>query len=96
MIQSSAMASSSANGSSTEHVSFELLNAQTKDNDARLGCLYFRERPPLQTPHYLAISSRGCVPHITQDMMRDQTSIRGIYAAFEDCASSHSPYLDLP
>ena len=55
------------------------------DNEARLGLLNFRRRLPIQTPHYIGLASRGCVPHLTQDMMRDETSIKGIYTGLEDC-----------
>lgn len=54
-------------------------------NESRLGTLEYPNKPPLPTPHYFSISSRGCVPHLTPDMMRDATSIKALYSAFEDC-----------
>ena len=54
------------------------------DVETRHGRLYFRNRDPIETPHYVAVSSRGAVPHLSQDMIRDQTSVRGMYAALED------------
>lgn len=53
----------------------------------RLGRLSCQGRIPIDTPHYLAISSRGIVPHLTQDMVKENTSITGLYAALEDCES---------
>lgn len=53
----------------------------------RLGCLSMRGRKEIQTPCYFALSSRGVVPHITQDMMKDNLSISGLYTALEDCES---------
>jgi queuine tRNA-ribosyltransferase len=67
-----------------EVCSFESLPLADQE-DARLGSLQFQGRKTITTPNFLAISSRGTVPHITQDLMRSQTSINGIYAAFEDC-----------
>lgn len=51
----------------------------------RLGVLSVPGRQSIQTPHYFAVSSRGCVPHLSQDMMKENTSIKGVYAALEDC-----------
>ena len=51
----------------------------------RLGTLSFPGRQKIYTPHYIAISSRGTVPHLSQDMMRGETSINGLYTALEDC-----------
>ena len=59
--------------------------AGSADDHVRLGTIAFGERPAFPTPHYLALTSRGCVPHMTPDMMQDHTAIRGVYAAFEDC-----------
>ena len=65
-------------------LSFEDLRISEK-TDARLGRLHFQNRTPIHTPHYVASSSRGAVPHLSQDMMRSNTSIIGLYAALEDC-----------
>lgn len=55
------------------------------EDGPRLGTMSMRGRSTVQTPHYFALSSRGAVPHISQDMMRDHTAIMGIYSALEDC-----------
>ena len=55
------------------------------DSQARLGTVTLSGHPPVPTPHYLAPTSRGSVPHLTPDMMLDHTAIRGVYAGFEDC-----------
>ena len=68
--------------------SFKLENDGETGNESRLGTLKYPDKPPLSTPHYFSISSRGCVPHLTPDMMRDETSIKALYAAFEDCMSA--------
>jgi hypothetical protein len=33
----------------------------------------------------VAVSSRGAVPHLSQDMMRANTNIGAMYTALEDC-----------
>ena len=71
-----------------ELLSFNILRTASTDNNARLGQLLQYGRLPIDTPHYFAISSRGTVPHMTPDMMRDETSIRGMYAGLEDCMHS--------
>ena len=55
------------------------------NEEGRLGRLRFEDRTVIDTPYYIAVSSRGAVPHLSQDMMRSNTSIKGIYTAVEDC-----------
>lgn len=69
-------------------LSFDFKDMSSLDCVQRLGKLLLRDRIPIDTPHYFPISSRGCVPHLSQDMVRDKTSIRGIYVALEDCKCS--------
>ena len=70
---------------SSKLLPFELLSPDTWEDGPRIGRLSFPNRVPIETPHYVAISSRGAVPHLTQDMMRDNTQIGAIYVALEDC-----------
>lgn len=72
-------------GHSSELVSFQLSRLQSDEDGPRIGRLIFQGRDPIDTPHYVAISSRGAVPHLSQDMMRENTSIRALYTAVEDC-----------
>ncbi|KAF2220680.1 tRNA-guanine(15) transglycosylase-like protein, partial [Elsinoe ampelina] len=51
---------------------------------ARTGRLALPKRSPLLTPNYIAITSRGAVPHVAQDVFADNTSINGVYMALED------------
>ncbi|KAI9827010.1 MAG: hypothetical protein M1826_006489 [Phylliscum demangeonii] len=52
----------------------------------RLGQLHVRGRPsPISTPHYIGVTSRGAVPHLSPDMMRRHTQLSGVYVALEDC-----------
>jgi queuine tRNA-ribosyltransferase subunit QTRTD1 len=51
----------------------------------RLGQLAVRGRSPISTPSYVASTSRGAVPHITQDILAKHTSIPAVYVGLEDC-----------
>jgi len=51
---------------------------------ARRATLQVPSRNALQTPHYIAISSRGVLPHLTADMTK-HTDVKGVYYALEDC-----------
>ncbi|KAK5137704.1 hypothetical protein LTR08_007275 [Meristemomyces frigidus] len=51
----------------------------------RLGRLALPGRKPIATPHYLATTSRGVVPHLTQDTFVSATNINGVYVGLEDC-----------
>jgi hypothetical protein len=61
------------------------LATKTSHHGPRLGQLVLPSRPALQTPHYLAITSRGPIPHISQDNEIRHTDVKGIYVAYEDC-----------
>lgn len=66
-------------------LTFDLRAYDSNDSGLRIGTLSVDGRRTIDTPHYVALSSRGTVPHLTQDMMRDNSAITGIYAALEDC-----------
>lgn len=52
---------------------------------ARLGQLSRKNRGVIDTPHYIPVTSRGVVPHLSQDMLRKHTDVKGAYVALEDC-----------
>lgn len=62
--------------------------ALSASNGLRLGTLSLPGTRPIQTPNFLAITSRGVVPHISPDILRKKTSVNGVYVALEDCTSS--------
>ena len=70
---------------SSESKLFLLQKHDTPGDATRLGTLHLNDRTPIETPHCIAISSRGVVPHLSQDTMRENTDIKGIYVALEDC-----------
>lgn len=51
----------------------------------RLGRLSLPGRRIIETPHYLGLTSRGTIPHISQDTFRRDTSITSVYVPLEDC-----------
>ncbi|KAJ1329774.1 queuine tRNA-ribosyltransferase accessory subunit [Microdochium nivale] len=69
---------------------FDVLKTVTADHGAaaaRLGRLAFprqRQRLPIDTPNFIAITSRGSVPHMTPDVVTRHTQLRGAYMALED------------
>ncbi|KAI2015857.1 hypothetical protein LOZ49_000442 [Ophidiomyces ophidiicola] len=50
----------------------------------RLGRLCFPGRKSIQTPHYIPITSRGAMPHVSHDVMRDHVPTQSLYIALED------------
>lgn len=39
----------------------------------------------IETPHYVAVTSRGVVPHLSPDVLSKHTSISAAYFGLEDC-----------
>jgi len=68
----------------TNKLTFTVQPSSSPDT-ARRGILQCPNRNALHTPHYIAVSSRGVVPHLTQDMIEKHTDIKGAYYALEDC-----------
>ncbi|KAL2825962.1 tRNA-guanine(15) transglycosylase-like protein [Aspergillus cavernicola] len=50
----------------------------------RLGRLAMAGRKPISTPHYIPLTSRGVVPHLSHDVMQDNTSIGSLFIGLED------------
>lgn len=80
---------------STRPLSFNLEEAIAEGSEARVGTISVHRRSPIQSPHYLALSSRGAVPHVSQDMMRDNTALMGVYVGLEDCESCRATGMSL-
>lgn len=65
---------------------FEILPSPlASGSSARLGRLALPGRTPVDTPGYVAMSSRGGIPHLTPDVLNRHTDIAGSYMALEDC-----------
>jgi len=52
---------------------------------ARLGRVSIPERTDVETPNFLAVGSRGVIPHMTPDVITASSKIGGIHMALEDC-----------
>jgi hypothetical protein len=70
--------------SPSEMLNFKVVSALSRQGP-RLGRLTKAGRNAVQTPNYVANTSRGVVPHISPDVLSDHTRIPGVYMALEDC-----------
>ncbi|PYH96140.1 tRNA-guanine transglycosylase family protein [Aspergillus ellipticus CBS 707.79] len=62
----------------------------------RLGNLAIAGRKAISTPHYIPSSSRGIVPHISHDVMRDHTAIGSLFVGLEDFVERQNLKEQLP
>jgi len=58
----------------------------------RLGRLSVKGRKELDTPNFIAIGSRGVVPHMTPDVILASSDIGGVHMALEDCKLGYHVY----
>lgn len=71
-------------------LSFELLGVTDPHAAApRLGLLAVKDRKVLETPNFVAVTSRGVVPHMTPDVIAASSRIGGVHMALEDCKWTH-------
>ena len=54
----------------------------------RLGRLTLPGRKSILTPGFLGNTSRGVIPHVSQDNFRKSVDLGGVYVAIEDCMPS--------
>ncbi|KAL2863330.1 tRNA-ribosyltransferase family protein [Aspergillus lucknowensis] len=78
------MGSESLSQSLNEMLKFTLLGSAASVLAPRLGTLAIAGRKSLSTPHYVPLTSRGMVPHLAHDVMRDSTSIGSLFIGLED------------
>ncbi|PFH61289.1 hypothetical protein XA68_17802 [Ophiocordyceps unilateralis] len=57
----------------------------------RLGRLALAGRRVIETPNHVAVTSRGCVPHLTPDSLSKHTSVGAAYMALEDFVERRTP-----
>ncbi|KAL3462554.1 tRNA-guanine(15) transglycosylase-like protein [Aspergillus heterothallicus] len=67
-----------------EMFNFSLLGSTASVLAPRLGTLAITGRKPISTPHYVPLTSRGTVPHLAHDVMRDNTEIGSLFIGLED------------
>ncbi|EZF35778.1 hypothetical protein H101_00681 [Trichophyton interdigitale H6] len=78
------MASDIPSDHSGEMLSFSLLSRPPTHLAPRLGRLCRAGRKPILTPGYLPITSRGVLPHVSHDNIKEHMSIGSLYVALED------------
>jgi queuine tRNA-ribosyltransferase len=66
-------------------MTFSLLGSAAPVLAPRVGQLSIPGRKAITTPHHVPLTSRGTVPHIAHDVMRDHTAIGNLYIGLEDC-----------
>ncbi|CAJ2507186.1 Uu.00g083720.m01.CDS01 [Anthostomella pinea] len=72
-------------GDGDRRVVFEVLRSITNDGAGiRVGRLALPKRPPMDTPNFIGLTSRGAVPHMTPDNLVKHTELGGTYIALED------------
>lgn len=64
---------------------FSIIKSAAQGLGPRLGRLSIAGRRTIETPHFLGITSRGVIPHVTQDTFARDTNINGVYVPLEDC-----------
>jgi hypothetical protein len=69
---------------------FVIEHATSSETAARLGQLTARGRPAINTPHYIAPTSRGVIPHLSHDNLQKHTRISAAYVPLEDCTCALS------
>lgn len=82
--------SSATQARGRDEMNFHILRESLK-GVARLGRLVIPGRKVLETPGYVGITSRGVIPHLSQDNFQSKTAISGVYLGLEDC-KPHSPF----
>ncbi|KAL9616737.1 MAG: hypothetical protein Q9160_008425 [Pyrenula sp. 1 TL-2023] len=65
-------------------LSFVVTHNKSPTLGPRLGDLRVASRCRIQTPHYVATTSRGVVPHVTPDLVCKHSKISSVYVALED------------
>lgn len=71
--------------SNGEMLTFTLRNSEIARAGLRLGQLTLQGRSPIPTPTFIATTSRGVIPHVSQDVLCKLTDIPAVYLGLEDC-----------
>ena len=71
-----------------EMLSFILRHGEFSKAGFRLGQIAIKDRTSVATPNFIVSTSRGVVPHVTQDAVTRLTRIPIAYIGLEDCENS--------
>ncbi|KAJ5570897.1 Queuine tRNA-ribosyltransferase [Penicillium sp. DV-2018c] len=77
--------------SSSPAMSFTVLASTAPVLAPRVGKLAIAGRKTIATPHHVPLTSRGTVPHVAHDVMRQHTEINSLYAGLEDFITRKQP-----
>ncbi|OAL38077.1 hypothetical protein AYO20_02529 [Fonsecaea nubica] len=78
---------------------FVLQQTSIPECASRLGQLTLRGRHSISTPHYVVPTSRGVVPHLSQDNLQKHTNISAVYVPLEDFiekSNANAPFYNTP
>jgi queuine tRNA-ribosyltransferase len=67
-----------------EMIEFTLLKT-TGALAPRLGRISLAGRKSILTPAFIGNTSRGIIPHVSQDNFRTSVALNGVYVPLEDC-----------
>jgi queuine tRNA-ribosyltransferase subunit QTRTD1 len=84
---SSTNSTSERRAASTFSIQYVADAQSSGDMVSRVGSLELKGRRVIETPGFLAITSRGVVPHLTPDVLAQYASFGGVHLALEDCRS---------
>ncbi|OQE24874.1 hypothetical protein PENFLA_c009G04825 [Penicillium flavigenum] len=77
--------------SASPAMTFSVLASTAPVLAPRVGKLTIPGRKTIATPHHVPLTSRGTVPHVAHDVMRDHTEINSLYAGLEDFIAKKKP-----
>ncbi|KAE9966126.1 hypothetical protein BLS_007208 [Venturia inaequalis] len=66
-------------------------SAKGSHHGARIGQLALKGHSAIKTPHYIANTSRGVVPHVSQDNLARYCNVAGLYVGLEDFIEKQPP-----
>lgn len=73
-----------------EMIEFTLLKT-TGALAPRLGRISLAGRKTILTPAFIGNTSRGVIPHVSQDNFRKSVDVSGVYVPLEDCSCPSPP-----
>ncbi|KAK6434580.1 hypothetical protein LTR95_009235 [Oleoguttula sp. CCFEE 5521] len=73
-----------SDGKGTDEDMFKIIKTSTNALGPRRARLALPGRRSIETPHYLGLTSRGVIPHVSQDNFDSLMDVSGVYIALED------------
>ncbi|KAK6420560.1 hypothetical protein LTR95_016931 [Oleoguttula sp. CCFEE 5521] len=73
-----------SDGNATDEDMFKIIKTSANALGPRRARLALPGRKIIETPHYLGLTSRGVIPHVSQDNFESLMDVSGVYIALED------------